>query len=142
MSRSVDWCLQAANLGRNAMLNVRRCVPSDPEVNKKQAWFLDGNGQFRLVSHPARCIVWEGKQIMLTQCRDSMNGGTMHPLVYNELDKSISIVKTETYSLKGEKTDTKYLVGLDPFRAFSRISLYKESDKNPSMYSWTIEYDS
>ncbi len=115
-----SWCLQARNVRKNSILNVRPC-----EDRTKQKWRFD-DGKIRLSEKPQYCIInVKGKILKLGLCRDRNIASFSFEHEDGEASSLLSKEGKLTSSILALKRESeKFYMGFNVNEKYESIRLY------------------
>jgi hypothetical protein len=126
-----SWCLETSSRTGGSTLKVRPCNTS----SKNQFWHYDER-KLVLATTPIPknfCIKDEAKDLVLRSCDRVVNSFYFGEGVTDGEEGSIYVTR-ENSQLK------KRFFGIDTFKIFSRIRLFREGSENSSAWKWKLSF--
>jgi hypothetical protein len=132
-SNNKKWCVSVESATYLQPVKVRICSSAN-RANQEFHFDEDavGNYRIRLRSNAALCLVSLGRKLFLDDCQESV-ASKEQVFEYSASENALVTYKTTQLS-----PNTKFYVGYENYRKFSKLRLFLEGTTNLSKNTWQL----
>jgi hypothetical protein len=132
-SNNMTWCVSVESATYLQPVKVRLCSSAN---SANQEFHFDedavGNYRIRLRSNGALCLVSLGRKLFLDDCQESV-ASKEQVFEYSASENALVTYKTTQMS-----ANTKFFVGYENYRKFSKLRLFLDGTTNLSKNTWHL----